>query len=223
MSNLKIQFESELEKILIDKIVADYAINRTVVLQLCKLAKNDAASLHKCYEIIVGKHSFYSEEVTIIAKDKSCIVQINDMEEVILQDDFLKALVHVMDIVNPVLPLGTIVNLKKDYLRKLTSDKQLDKALFVITKRFLFTDDAAVYFTYAGTPYPVGNLGIKGDFNFTDTLIDEVVHMGYRDEQEETFVYMMKRELILEKGYMSIGYASEEERRKFRIGDDNDG
>jgi len=42
-------------------------------------------------------------------------------------------------------------------------------------------------------------------------MIEQVVSRGYSDEQEEAYLYLMKRELFLERKLRSIGFGNKEE------------
>ncbi|MBU3102327.1 DUF4176 domain-containing protein [Clostridium sp. DSM 17811] len=49
------------------------------------------------------------------------------------------------------------------------------------------------YFQYAGVVYPLGMVDAGKAIQFTSELIEKVVHVGYSDEQEEAYVYLLKK------------------------------
>ena len=126
------------------------------------------------------------------------------------KDGLQKVLAHVIDIMEPIHPLGTVVTLQKQYLEKIFNTSKIEEVRVVIVQRFITIEDT--YFTYAGVVYPVGNLGHKEYINFTSDLIESVIQTGYTDIQEETFVFMVKKELLIDGQLVSIGYATEEQR-----------
>ena len=118
-----------------------------------------------------------------------------------------------IDILETILPLGTVVDLKKEFLQKNIQISDIQNIRIIITHRFLYQENDKAYFPYAGVVYPVGMFDGNKLINFTPAMIDTVVHKGYSDAQEEAYVYMMKQELILEEGMHSYGFSTEEEQR----------
>lgn len=122
-----------------------------------------------------------------------------------------------IDILEKIYPLGTLVGLKKQYLEKIVSQDKIENARVVIVNRFIFHNDIKTYFQYTGVVYPLGMFEKGKVIQFTSALIEKVVHAGYSDEQEDAYVYLMKRELILEKKMHSFGFSTEEERKGYEI------
>jgi|GEM_PF-3517835 len=118
------------------------------------------------------------------------------------------------DMLTPILPLGTVVDLKKDVMEKDFSIENVENFRFVITERLLYLEDGEMYMPYGGKIYPLGNFAGEESLYFTDALIDEVVYKGFADEVEEQFVNAIKNELILKKGMCSIAFAKEELKEK---------
>lgn len=215
MNELLNNFNDELENKLIELLTKKYNINRKIVWQLIKITKNDTNIIKDSYELLFQKNDVIRDGLKVkIEENNKATLTINDVEIYLTINDILRIFIYLIDLFTPTYPLGTIVSLKKQYLGKLLNNKEIDKAYFVITKRFIYNEKSSVYFNYAGVPYPVGNLGIRNDFYFTDNLIDKVIYKGFDDNQDAVFVYMMKRELIIEKNYKSVGYATKEERDK---------
>jgi len=125
-------------------------------------------------------------------------------------------LVGIIDIMEEILPLGSVVDLKKEFLKGiLANTDKVEQVRVVITNRFLHQKDDRSYFTYAGVLYPIGTLMQQEQLHFTSALIENVVHKGYSDKQEEAYVFLMKNELILENAMHSFGFSTEEEREKY--------
>lgn len=122
-----------------------------------------------------------------------------------------------IDILEKIYPLGTMVELKKEYLEKIESKEKIEKVRIVIVNRYMFHNDLNTYFQYAGVVYPLGMFEKRKVIQFTSALIDKVVHEGYSDKQEDAYVYLMKKELIVEKKMHSFGFATEEERHNYEI------
>jgi len=113
------------------------------------------------------------------------------------------------------LPLGSVVDLKKSAYAKTPRINEIDELRMVIAYRFLGREEDSHYFPYAGVVYPTGMLGQKEVLYFTRPLIENVVREGYHDEKEDAYVYLMKQELVVEKGKNSFGYAKPEEIESF--------
>ncbi|MEF2115464.1 DUF4176 domain-containing protein, partial [Clostridium frigoriphilum] len=101
-----------------------------------------------------------------------------------------------IDILEKIHPLGTVVQLKNQFLKNIIADNKIEEARFVIINRFMFHNEIKTYFQYAGVVYPLGMVGVGKAIQFTSELIEKVVHTGYSDEQEEAYVYLLKKELI---------------------------
>ena len=140
------------------------------------------------------------------------ILKHNDKELALRQADMSRLLANIIDIFEDVLPLGTVVDLKKDFLGQKMDLSKVDKIRVVISKRFL-GGETGCYYPYAAVLYPIGMAGQNKYIYFSSALIDDVVHMGYSDSIEEMFVYQMKDQLIVKGNRKSMGFANEEEMR----------
>ena len=80
----------------------------------------------------------------------------------------------------------------------------------MITHRFIRQDEHS-YFTYGGVIYPVANFNGNQILKFSPYLIEKVVHKGFRDEQEDAYVYLMKQEMILQSDIHMVGLREKEE------------
>lgn len=129
------------------------------------------------------------------------------------EEPFKQLVADMTGIFEDILPLGSIVDLKKDYLQQQMSLGEVAHVRMVITKRFLGRE-TGYYYPYAAAVYPVGTGGERKNFCFTPELIEQVVFTGYHDETEEAFVYQMKQQLIVKGERKSIGFATMDECRQ---------
>ena len=132
------------------------------------------------------------------------------------RNQMLRLLIIAIDALDEILPLGTVVDLKKEYLRKNLPVDEVDKVRVVITHRFLSGGNNKYYFPYAGVIYPFGAPNESKYINFTSHLIEDVVHRGFSDEQDEAYILLMKHELLEEKRIHSFGFASRDDLESFQ-------
>lgn len=122
----------------------------------------------------------------------------------------LAAVGDLMELTNVILPLGSLVQLKKEAFGTISGIERIENHRVVITHRFIRQDEHS-YFTYGGVIYPVANFNGNQILKFTPSLIEKVVHKGFRDEQEDTYVYLMKQEMILQSDTHMVGLREKEE------------
>lgn len=136
-----------------------------------------------------------------------------DAAELALRERDMKILLtDMIGLFEEILPLGSVVDLKREYLRQSMELSSVKQVRMVITKRFIGGAEGC-YFPYAAAIYPIGMGGLQKSFCFTPALIEKVVFTGYCDAAEEAFVYQMKHQLIVEQKRKSVGFASKEECR----------
>lgn len=191
---------------------------------------DDTAFLFRIYEAFVQNERFLADEENGVRYERDgedYILSYQGKECIFEKEDFRKVLIGMLDLLEDTLPLGTVVDLRKDAYKNVPEVEQVDHIRMVITYRFLGGEEDGYYFPYAGVVYPTGMLGRKEVLYFTRPLVDRVVKTGYRDEKEDAYVYLMKKELVIEKGKNSYGYAKEEEieafNRKVKKGEKNNG
>lgn len=127
--------------------------------------------------------------------------------------DMQDLLVGIIDIQEKVLPLGTVVELNKEFVaRKIPQILEVDSFRIVITHRFLSYINN-VYYPYAGVIYPIGMLGRAEFIHFSYGMINDVVYEGFSDESETEYVIAMKKELVIGRQMHSAGFASQDEFR----------
>lgn len=132
-------------------------------------------------------------------------------------DEIRTVISGLIDILDDILPLGTVVKLKDSFLDTLAKGKAFDKenAFMIITNRYVFNNNVKAYFQYSATVYPIGLLPDGRTIHFTTPLIDKVIHRGYSDEKDVAYNFLMKNELIIEKNMHSMSFSTEEEREMF--------
>lgn len=115
-----------------------------------------------------------------------------------LQDNlFFPFVTSCIEIMREVLPLGSVVELNPLYF--LPEQQTSSAAKIVITKRYTVPTGYQTFFPYGGVVYPVGEMKKDAILYFTEPLITNVIHMGFKDEMEEAFELLMKEELVVEK------------------------
>ena len=125
-------------------------------------------------------------------------------------EDFFLLLSLVSDIFLSVLPLGSVVSLKKDALKKMGLPEDYSPEV-VIVDRYLAVPNVGIYFPYSGAVYPLGSFGVERKIFFGPQLIEKVVFPGYSDRREKPFRALMKEEYILKKRLHSMSFASRQE------------
>lgn len=210
-------FMQQLKLSFMDKKSQELGLDTEFLHCLMELAENNLSILKDIWKSVQAKYEYvrmnllFDIEMTFTENEVS--VNYNEHEFHTPVEKFNKLIVNILDLFEVIYPLGSVVNLKTEYLNRLTNDTEIEEATFVITSRYVYTDEVKTYFQYGGIPYPVGTLGGNQVFYFTSDLIQEVLASGYADEREDAYIYMMKKELLLDKDYISIGYVSEEERK----------
>lgn len=214
-----IQYKEELIKELLNNLTFLDESKKVKLYDIAKILKdNNLDFLHQINRTI-GVKANNCRDTNLNLEYK----RVKDAHQIIYKDNVLEfsekeikeVIFYLIDILQETYPLGTVVNLKKDYMKKLLNNQEVEEATVVIINRFLFYNKAKTYFDYTGVVYPLGLAGKNATINFTDGLIDKVVQKGYSDDKEEAYVYLMKKELIVDKGMHSFALANEESRKIF--------
>lgn len=187
-------------------------------------------------------NKYYEEDLTTLRELNTALIknedkwncEKDDISFVKVQDEFdlkyndytyrfeysvlKEAVVGLIDLCESVLPIGSVVELKKEYLQKVMNGNEVEKAIFVIISRFICSNNSNIYFNYSGVIYPFGLMSDSKTLQFTSTLIKDVIQEGYADEKEDAYVYLLKKELIVDKKMHSFGLATEEEINEFKVG-----
>lgn len=163
---------------------------------------------YDCYQSInstKGRVEFNDMKLIFYYENKYHLIW--DEEEIIFEEKHIRDLIaHYVDIFEEIYPMGTVVELSLDFSQKLKLKRVDQKVRVVIVERFASNNDKTAYYPYVGFVYPIGMAGCGKCIQFTGSLIDSVVHMGYRDNMEEAYVLLMKTELILKNDAISYGF-----------------
>lgn len=174
--------------------------------------------MYDCYGCITQQleRAELKEKQLSFYMDEECYLKWGMQEFVLNINDARELIARFIDILEPIYPLGTVVALKEDFSRSLKLKSHINQVKVVIIERFASTKEKDAYFPYVGIVYPVGMLGHGKCIHFTNALVDHVVHMGYRDEMDDAYILLMKKELILDNDAMSCGFLTKEEVEEYR-------
>lgn len=169
---------------------------------------NELRELRKAF--IEGDRHYESKKykINFDVDEEEYILSYENFEINLKKDNYETFLMTTLDILEDILPLGSVVDLRKDVY----GDKiDIDNLRMVITYRYIIKEDDGYYFPYAGVVYPIGMLFDNSKvFHFTAPLIEKVVMRGYSDEADDVFSYYMKQEMIVKEGLHTYGYMSNE-------------
>ena len=192
--------------------------DKAVLEQIGLLYLEKVEALYRFYQAVMEGEVQKSDEQTglkyyrkgeyyvLSRKENTCRLTPEQLKE------YLQMMIELFEDIHP---LGTVVDLKKEELKEKLPVDEPEQIRMVITHRYIGAGEHGIYFPYGATIYPIGMPGENKILNFTPALIEKVVHEGFRDEQEEAYVYLMKQELLIKKKQKSMGFASEEECRKY--------
>ena len=175
--------------------------------------------LYEVYQAFIDQERFRIDEQRGIEyeKDQDLYFIRYQGEEWSFEYKLMKELLErSIGIFEDILPLGSVVDLKKEFLQKGSEVELPDTIRMVIVQRYVGESPEGFYYPYAGAVYPIGNPGNTKLLEFTPALIQTVVSRGYSDEQEEAYQYLMKQEVFLHRGLHSMGFADEEERSAYQ-------
>ena len=175
--------------------------------------------LYEVYQAFIDQERFRIDEQRGIEyeKDQDLYFIRYQGEEWSFEYKHMKELLErSIGIFEDMLPLGSVVDLKKEFLQKGSETELPDTIRMVIVQRYVGESPEGFYYPYAGAVYPIGNPGNTKLLEFTPALIQTVVSRGYSDEQEEAYQYLMKQEVFLHRGLHSMGFADEEERSAYQ-------
>jgi hypothetical protein len=117
-----------------------------------------------------------------------------------------------LDLLQDYLPLGSVINLKKEPLKDIFAVDKIENLRFIITERFCCVPDTELFYPYGAHIYPIGKLQEDRTLYLSAPLIERVVHTGFSDDVDKAYVLAMKDELLLKKRYRCAGFASARKR-----------
>ncbi|RDU22254.1 DUF4176 domain-containing protein [Anaerosacchariphilus polymeriproducens] len=200
----KKEIEQELFRDVLEK--QEVSEQKELMKELFENRLKEREALIEFYEFLKGNESVFSHKnITCTRSDNQCMVLTFSDKELRIEQDKLRKLVRDMkDLKEEILPVGSVVDLKKDKFQNFPGIEKVDKIRVNIIHRFLLNEGSDTYFTYAGVIYPIGAFGGKDCIQFTGELISKVVFKGFSDQEEEAFVYLIKRGLLLEQNRNSF-------------------
>lgn len=187
-------------------------LQKKKIRQLGELFFDDVTFLYDIYPLVGKDNVSCSNKKTNVVFENEGPLYILRKEKtgIFLKAEEMKRLISDMiTLFEDILPLGSVVDLKKDKLFDGIDISNIENFRVVITKRFLGVKEGCFY-PYGAVVYPVGLAGGKM-ISFTPALIDRVIHVGYSDEIDEAFVFKMKHLLIVEQKRKSVGFATRQE------------
>ena len=213
----KVQYKERLweEYLAAHKFAAEQAAS---VKEIGLKFRDDVSFLYQLHACMLHHGGAMEDERTKVqyeVLDEYHILKLGNTEAAFSGGELARLVIDMIDIFEDVLPLGSVVDLNKEFLRQTMPLDQVENVRMVITKRFFGAGDGG-YYPYGAAVYPVGMSGEGRSFCFSSALITRVVHSGYADEMEDAFVYELKHRLIVEQGRKSMGFANEEEQEAMR-------
>lgn len=219
MSNEEFNYEKSISAMVIRFIDGLEFLNedeKANWLELGLSYKSDIDELYRIYDYINGEEKEFidSKKIIKIHKDYKVLeVIIRDNTLKIHIKDVKKILAGIIDILEDILPIGTIIELKPQFIESILGSKNLKEApKFIIIRRFLRIEDSLTYFPYEAVPYPVGELNDGKNIHLTFKAIDKIVYKGFSDKVDLAYICVMKSELILKKNMYSISFSNTKER-----------
>ena len=198
----------------IDKL--DFLTNddKAISLKVGLLYKNQINELYRIYDFINSEEKeFIDNNINLEKKDNNLCINIKGKNIVISINNFTNILEGSTDILEDILPIGTVIELKSQFIKTLYGETQFkENPKFIITRRFLSKEGGLFYFPYAAVPYPTGELSDENNIYLTSQAIEKVIYKGFSDEKDLAFICVMKSEMIFKKNMKSISFSSEEER-----------
>ncbi|WP_040214622.1 DUF4176 domain-containing protein [Clostridium polynesiense] len=180
----------------IDKLFYLKSNEKALILQMAYEYKDKVSELYTLY------NNFMKEE------GETCSLEYKDIKIQLAKDEMLKMLATLIDFLEEVLPLGSVVELNTNFIKEIFGEEQIEKSLkIVITHRFLFKEGEKEYFPYAGVRYPIGTYDNDKMIHFTSAAIEKILQRGFRDIEEEAYICVMKNEMLAKNDMYSIGFS----------------
>lgn len=193
---------------------------KKIVEENYSLIINNIDTLYRIYEVIkeetypkkiFGKH-FYAE----VSKEES-IVHFGESEIKLNRKNLIEWIQVTIDLNEHTLPMGSVVELKQELLSQVFHIKEEQPLYVVIIERFLICKSGKMYLPYAGYFYPVGRGNPPIVIHFNSKMYNRILHIGYEDAAEYSYVCQEKKRLIIENKMHSVAFADKEELEQFRL------
>ena len=187
--------------------------DKKLVIRILSIAKTNRINLRLIAKKIIQKKA----DVINMGKIE---IKLNGSDEVQLRmshdtitlgtGDFLKLIANTLDITEKVLPQGSIVTLKSEFMQNLGDPIAISKLKFIVIDRYIKSNSEKYFFDYSIISYPVGAFGNDISMKITPNLIKNVLHEGYTSDEEKLYVELQKDELLIENDYQSISYCKKD-------------
>ena len=151
------------------------------------------------------------DKITYRREHNEHVIQFAQTYFCLPEELFVLLITSCMEIMREVLPLGTVVELNP--LHFIPEHQTSSPTKVVITKRFIAPTGYQTYFPYGGAIYPVGEMKKDTTIYFTEPLITNVIHTGYKDDMEEAFLLLIKEDFIVQKNMKSIEFSVQDMKR----------
>lgn len=178
----------------------------------------------KCMENVIERAETTDKRLSF-QKASKCHLVFEHQEIVLKEEDARELLAKMIDLFEPIHPLGTVIELKEKFTESMNLKGVVGNIKVVIVGRFAVTQDGQTYFPYVGSVYPFGIPEQEKLIYFTSAFIHSIVQEGYRDDMEEAYVLLKKKEILLDYDAVSFGFLKKDEAVKYvsEMGVENNG
>lgn len=186
---------------------------KNMVMDISRKFSENLLFFHQCNQCIVDQNGAVDagENIAFQANGDQCRLAMESKEIVFPSGQMRTIIAAIVDVLDPILPMGSVVDMKKDMFSSIEKLDTVENFRIVLTNRFLYYEEIPVYFPYAGTIYPVGNSKYPAILHFTPGAIERIVFRGFADGADDAYIFEQKKELILERNMHSVNFASKEE------------
>ena len=179
-------------------------------------SENLSLVLYKMLDAVKSDRNSFSDPVygiSYIKENDKYKATVNSSSAFFSKDQLNDIFCAAADIFCSVLPIGSVVKLRKDINDTASQDKD---PIIMIDRRYVYANEnSRAFYTYSGITYPFGSFTDCIRFNFTPYAVAEVVHKGYSNETEEAFVFKAKDEMIVKMKMHSFSCSNAEDEKDF--------
>jgi hypothetical protein len=181
-----------------------------VIREFCERFVMDSDLFHHLYQAYkrqLQSIELSSQEIAIFYRHEDGVHTITFFGKSFSLDEvtYVYFLTSIIEMTREMLPLGTVVELDRTFFK--AEQQPESDAKIVITGRYIVPKNYTTYFPYCGVLYPFGEIKKDTQLHFTPQLIKNVLHLGFKDDAEEAFELIMKKELIVDKRMQSIEFS----------------
>lgn len=187
---------------------------KSIIKKIIKQVGNDLSIFYNMNKyIVLGKGEIQNKELQLsfACSEKNIYLKSSYGDIEMDAEEFRKIIAAIIDIYEVVYPVGTVVDLDKNYFKHRFNVDEIDDLRVVISHRYVPYGEN-MYIPYMGIHYPFGPLPVANNgVLFTPRAIKKVVHMGYSDEEEKAFLYKVKEAFIIEGNKQSTSFLVDNE------------